>query len=141
MNNYGVNEKTMNGVTYRWLSTMDMGKDIGRPGQPAIFDLDDSGTTNYRFTMPCEGMVCASAQVEPTAVVAGTAFVLTVIVSNDPAGRIFVAHPSVITLTNSNQITPVYSVAGYLHHGVSLTTVNGGNAYAHIYLVCKDRMY
>jgi len=137
----GMKEWTSGGVRYRSLSTMDMVTESMRPGQPALFDLDDSGTANYRFVMPCEGMVAASVQVEPTAVVAGTAFVLTVIVSNDPKQRIFVAHPSVITLTNTNQITPVFAVAGYLHFGVMLTTVNGGNAYAHLYLVCKDRMY
>lgn len=103
---------------------------------PFLFDLDDSG--GIKFTMPCQGMVSASAQVEPVEVIAGSSFILTVIVSNDPKGGLFQNHPSAITLTNTARVTPVFSVAGYLHFGVQLTTVNGGNAKAHIYLVCKD---
>lgn len=111
-------------------------KDTASLSPPFLFDLDDLGS--IKFTMPCQGMVSASAQVEPVEVIAGTAFVLTVIVSNDPKGAFFQNHPSVITLTNSARITAVFSVVGYLHFGVQLTTVNGGNAKAHIYLVCKD---
>lgn len=114
-------------------STRDM-----EPGKPASFDCDDAGTSNYRFTAPCADMVSASAQVIPLEVAAGTAFVLTVIVSNDPAGNKFENHPSSITLTNSARITAPFSVVGYLFFGVKLTTINGGNMTAELMLVCKD---
>lgn len=98
-------------------------------------DLDDSGALH--FMAPCKDMVSASAQVR---IVEGTgsAFQLTVIVSNHPSGALYENHPSAIVLTNSAKISQVFSVAGYLWFGVKLTTVNSGNATGHIYLVAKD---
>ncbi len=99
------------------------------------FDLDDAGA--MRRVMRCQNMVSAAIQVD---VVTGTgsAFVLDVIVSCDPKGKIFQVHPSTIQLTNTAKVTPVFSVAGYLWVGVKLNTVNGGNAKADIYIVTKD---
>lgn len=106
----------------------------GESAQVRPMDLDDDGAV--RFTMPCDGYVCASAQVE---VLSGTAsaFVLTVIVSNDPNGATFQNHPSNITLTASYLITPTFSIAGYRWFGVKLTTINSGDTQANIYLNCS----
>lgn len=103
--------------------------------QPRPMDLDDDGALH--FIAPCKDMVSASAQVTIDTGT-GSAFVLTVIVSNDPTGTKYENHPSSITLTNSAKITAVFSVVGYLWFGVKLTTVNGGNLLGHIYLVTKD---
>ena len=95
-------------------------------------DLDDEGTET-RFVAPVGESVTGTAQVE---LIDGTgsAFVLTVVVSNDPAMKQFESHPAGVTLTNTAKITEAFSIAGYLWWGVRLTTVNSGNLQAHVHL-------
>lgn len=103
---------------------------------PRPMDLDDEGSP-FLGPIPCGGMVSGSAQVE---VVSGTgsAFVLTVQVSNDPAAESFANHPSTVTLTNAAQITAAFSVVGYAWMRVKLTTVNSGDATGHVHVCLKD---
>jgi hypothetical protein len=98
-------------------------------------DLDDSGATVRLFD--CEKMVYASASCDVIEG-SGSAFVFTIVVSNDPTGRVYHNHPTSTTLTNAARVTLPFSVVGYLKFGIKLTTVNGSNALGHVYLVAKD---
>lgn len=98
------------------------------------FDLNQTGTP--RLLWDCADMVSASVQVCPAA--AGAAYVLTVIVSNDPSGAKYESHPSTITLTASARITSVFSVVGFRWFGVALTTPNGAALRGDVFGVAKD---
>lgn len=108
---------------------------VSRAYQSGMIDFDDDGAV--KCTMQCHDMISASAQAEVVDGT-GTAWVFTVIVSNDPKGRKFENHPSSITLTNSAKISAAFSVVGYLWFGVQLTTLAGGDTQGNIYLACKD---
>lgn len=111
-----------------------------QPHAPRGVDCNvEAATTPPRFYARCDEFVSAAIQMEPNEA-SGTvsAVVFTVIVSNDPAGRIFNDHPSTITLAAGSRITQVFSVAGYAWVGVRLSTVNGSALQAHIHIVLKD---
>lgn len=106
--------------------------------QPVDFNSAVSGPGGgVKIVMSCKDLVSGSAQAYPITPT-GTSWVFTVVVSNDPQGKLFEAHPSAITLTNSAKISPVFSVVGYLYFGVQLTTAAGGAATGHIFLTGKD---
>lgn len=79
------------------------------------------------------GRAMGSAQTRLTSG-AWSAGVLTVVVSNDPAGNIFEDHPDAITFTSADRIKAPFRIAGYLWYGVRVSTPNATVAVAEIYL-------
>lgn len=109
----------------------------GNPDWPQPVDFNGSAS-GVKIFMPCQDLVYASAQVMPIDPKTGTAWVFTVIVSNDPKGKEFFAYPTATTLTNSARICAPLNVSGYLYFGVQLTTAAGAAALGHIFLAGKD---
>lgn len=101
---------------------------------PETFDLNKTGTPYVLW--PCGPFTSAAIQAVPST--SNTTWRLTVIVSNDPKKSAYENHPSGITLQSTAQITPVFSVAGYLYVGVKLSTAAAATVQSDLFCVLKD---
>lgn len=104
------------------------------PQKKAAFDFNLTGTPYELW--PCGPHVSASIQAVPAS--SNTTWRLTVIVSNDPAKAAYENHPSNIVLSSAAQITPAFSVVGYLWYGFKLSTAAGGALRGDVYGLTKD---
>jgi len=93
------------------------------------FRLDEPGRV---LRAPVAG--ASRGSIQATLVVGSwSTAVLTVVVSNDPAGNRMENHPDGITLTASG-ITAAFRVSGFLWYGVRVTTGSAAEAIAEVSL-------
>ena len=97
-------------------------------------DVNSSGAV---VSTPVGRSITGTVQAEQSTGTFSTA-VITVVVSNDPAGVLFRNHPSAVSLTGPG-ITQPFNVSGYLYWGMKVTTVQGAAGTADVYFVGKDQ--